>query len=163
MSSIPPLKRVTLWVRNLERSIAFYRDVIGLELLEQKDLRGPGVAGLVGYEDGRIRIAHLGIPGSSGGWVGLYELTEARPAVGSVSPPEPHRVSYGQATLVFESQDIESVVDRLRSAGAPLLKEPSEYPIPSRDGGPAGILVEAIAFDPDHALVSIMGMRRKSA
>jgi lactoylglutathione lyase len=160
MSQIPVLKRVTLWVRNLDRSIAFYRDVIGLEILEQKDLRGPGIAGLVGYEDGRLRIVHLGTPGSTSGWVGLYELTEARPAVESVPPaPQAHRVSYGQATAVFESNEIDAVVARLRASGAPLLKEPSEYPIPPRGGSPGGTLVEVIVFDPDGVLVSVMGMR----
>ena len=157
MNYTPELKRVTLWVRDLERSIAFYRDVIGLAVLEQKDLQGPAIASLVGYETGRMRIAHLGTPGTSGGWVGLYELTETVPPLETVPAPPRQRVAHGQVTVVFESTEIEAAIRRLKQAACRLLREPSEYVIPARGDRPAIRLLEVLVFDPDDVLVSIMG------
>lgn len=71
MSAVaPPLKRVTLWVRNLERSLALYRDLLGLEVLEEKQLQGAAIAKMVGLEEASLRIVHLGRPGESFGWIG---------------------------------------------------------------------------------------------
>ena len=151
------IKRTTVWVRDLERSLAFYRDVIGLAVLEQKELAGPAIAGLVGFEDGRLRIAHLGVPGSTHGWVGLYELSATKPQVAELAPPPRERVALGQAVIVFESADIDAVRRRVLEAKCRLLKEPSEYIRPPREGVPGLRVIELIVFDPDDVLVSVMG------
>jgi catechol 2,3-dioxygenase-like lactoylglutathione lyase family enzyme len=158
MTSIPELKRATIWVRNLERSIDFYTQVIGLEILERKELSGPAIAGIIGYRDGRLRIAHLGRPGSRAGWIGLYELTAADPPVESLSAPPANRVAYGQAAVVFESDDIEAVTQRLSDSGCRLLKPPSRYPLRMPGAAVPVTLIEAIAFDPDGVMVSVMGV-----
>jgi catechol 2,3-dioxygenase-like lactoylglutathione lyase family enzyme len=157
MSNIPELKRATIWVRDIERSIDFYSQVIGLDVLERKDLSGPAIAGIVGFRDGRLRIAHLGRPGSRAGWIGLYELTEADPPVESLPPPPADRIAHGQATVVFECEEIEAVVQRLRDSGCRMLRPPSRYPLRVPGASVPVILVEAIVFDPDGVLVSVMG------
>jgi catechol 2,3-dioxygenase-like lactoylglutathione lyase family enzyme len=153
------IKRTTLWVRNLERSLAFYRDIIGLAVLEQKELAGPAIAGLVGFEDGRMRIAHLGLPGSTHGWVGLYEISGTRPPAQELAPPPRERIALGQTVIVFETADIDTVRRRLLEAKCRLLKEPGQYVRPARDGVPGARLIEIIVFDPDDVLVSIMGSK----
>lgn len=158
MPSIPELKRTTIWVRDIERSIDFYCQVIGLEVLERKDLSGPAIAGLVGFRDGRLRIAHLGRPGSRAGWIGLYELTEADQPVESLPSPPVDRVACGQATVVFESEEIETIVQRLHDSGCRMLKPPSRYPLRVPGAAVPVTLVEAIVFDPDGVLVSVMGV-----
>lgn len=158
MPSIPELKRATIWVRDLERSIGFYTHVIGLEVIERKELSGPAIAGIIGFLDGRLRIAHLGRPGSRAGWIGLYELTAADPPVESLPPPPAGRVAYGQATVVFESDDIEAVTQRLSDSGCRMLKPPSRYPLRMPGTTAPVTLVEAIAFDPDGVMVSVMGI-----
>jgi catechol 2,3-dioxygenase-like lactoylglutathione lyase family enzyme len=158
MTSIPELKRATIWVRNLERSIDFYSQVIGLEILERKELSGPAIAGIIGFRDGRLRIAHLGRPGSRAGWIGLYELTAADPPVESLPSPPVDRVAYGQAAVVFESDEIEAVTQRLSDSGCRLLKPPSRYPLRMPGAAVPVTLIEAIAFDPDGVMVSVMGV-----
>lgn len=158
MPSIPELKRATIWVRNLERSIDFYSQVIGLEILERKELSGPAIAGIIGFRDGRLRIAHLGRPGSRAGWIGLYELTAADPPVESLPAPPADRIAYGQVAVVFESDDIEAVTQRLSDSGCRLLKPPSRYPLRMPGAAVPVTLIEAIAFDPDGVMVSVMGV-----
>lgn len=156
---VPVLRRTTIWVRDLERSLRFYCEVVGLEVLERKELAGPGIAGLVGYDDGRLRIAHLGATGASEGLVGLYELTRATPNAEALPSPPASRVARGQTALVFECADIDGVLERVRAAGCRLMREPGEYVVPAREGAPARHLVEALVFDPDEVVVSLMGAR----
>lgn len=46
MSGVGPLKRLTLWVRDAEASLALYRDLLGLEVIEDTLLEGVAVTNL---------------------------------------------------------------------------------------------------------------------
>ena len=56
MSSIRGLAEVVLAVRNLEASIAFYRDVLGLEVISPEDFKGPAFLQAGG---GRAYVANM--------------------------------------------------------------------------------------------------------
>ena len=48
-------------VSNLERSLEFYRDLLGLEVERDQILEGEFISQLVGYPDARLHIVYLGI------------------------------------------------------------------------------------------------------
>ena len=153
-----PLKRVTLWVRSAEASLRLYRDALGLEVIEDKVLAGPHLAKVVGLEEATLRIVHLAAPGATHGWVGLYELSAARPPVPELAPPPPDRPAYGQATIVFTTDRLPELLARVRGLGLRFLTEPAEYvKTTAGDVTPPGRYSEAIFFDPDGVPVSLMG------
>lgn len=156
---VGPVKRVTLWVRDLERSLAVYRDALGLTVLEQKDLQGPAIASLVGLEQARMRIVHLGPEGATFGWVGLYEVSETAPRPPAEIASPPGFPAYGQSTIVFETAAMTTVVERLqRTSGVKFITLPTEYvKRESSPAMPAGRYSEAIFFDPDGIPVSLLG------
>ena len=49
-------------VRDLEKAVTFYRDVIGLEVMERLDRIGPEIDQVVGYENSRLLIAKMNAP-----------------------------------------------------------------------------------------------------
>ena len=51
-------------MQSLERSIAFYRDVLGLELVFQWNPQAPYISELVGYPDVDLHGAILRVPGT---------------------------------------------------------------------------------------------------
>jgi catechol 2,3-dioxygenase-like lactoylglutathione lyase family enzyme len=55
-----------LTVSDLDRSVTFYRDVLGLELIAQWDSSQPYLRTIVGYPDAELRIALLRLPGPAG-------------------------------------------------------------------------------------------------
>lgn len=59
MNRTGPVKRVTIWSRDIKRSLALYRGLPGLEIVEDKTLASPAILGMAGYQDGRMRMAHL--------------------------------------------------------------------------------------------------------
>jgi catechol 2,3-dioxygenase-like lactoylglutathione lyase family enzyme len=149
---VPPLKRVTLWVRNLERSLALYRDALGLEVLEEKQLQGAAIANMVGLEQASLRIVHLGRSGEAFGWIGLYEIrdTAPRPMADTGSPRQ--FPLYGQATLVFETPAVSEIAAKLGSLeGVTIMAGPTAY------ARADGTFEELILLDPDGIPVSLMG------
>lgn len=156
-----PLKRVTLWVRDVEASLAVYRDALGLEVLEDKQLAGPQIARMVGLEQAELRIVHLGPRGSTHGWVGLYAITNTAPRPMSALPAPAGFPMYGQATLVLATTRMSDAVARLRGLpGVRFLTEPTEYlKATGSDAMPAGHYSEAIFFDPDGVPVALTGYR----
>jgi len=159
MSATGPVKRITLWVRDLEASLAVYRDALGLAVLERKELQGPAIAKMVGLEQAKLRIVHLGAEGATHGWVGLYEISATAPHdMQSLAKPLSFP-AYGQATVVFETTAMDAVLVRLRACvGVRFVTAPTEYV--KREASavmPAGRYSELIFFDPDGIPVSVMG------
>jgi lactoylglutathione lyase len=91
---------VILFVADLERSVAFYRDVVGLELR---------LAG-----DGYVEFA------TQGAKFGLYDRNRLAELTGQGS--EPPGAPGGEVVLLVEDVDAEAA--RLRAAGAAILSGP---------------------------------------
>lgn len=51
---------VSLTVEDIERSVAFYRDILGMEVeMEPRELRGPLLARITGYPGAHLRVAFV--------------------------------------------------------------------------------------------------------
>ena len=50
-------------VSDRDKSVAFYRDVVGLELIAEYERVGPGIDAVIGYEDTHLIIANLDLGG----------------------------------------------------------------------------------------------------
>jgi catechol 2,3-dioxygenase-like lactoylglutathione lyase family enzyme len=99
-------------VSDLDRSVAFYRDQIGLEVLATQEKHGGYLAAIVGYPDAHVRMAHLRVAGGEH----VLELFEyLAPAGDDVARIEPRNV--GSPHLCILVADLRAVYERLRSAG----------------------------------------------
>lgn len=156
---VGPLKRITLWVRDIEASLGLYRDALGLEVLEDKRVAGPQIARMVGLEQAELRIVHLGPAGSVQGWVGLYAIENTAPLPMRALPTPDGFPRYGQATLVFATGSLAALMPRLRAlTTVRFITEPSEYvKTTPGDATPPGKYSEVIFFDPDGVPVSLLG------
>ena len=63
MTMVRGMWHFSFTVADIERSVAFYRDVLGLALVHQQDQSNEYTRRLVGYPDAELRIAQLAIPG----------------------------------------------------------------------------------------------------
>jgi catechol 2,3-dioxygenase-like lactoylglutathione lyase family enzyme len=52
-------------VSNVERSVAFYRDILGMDLVHTQEQSNPYTRKLVGYPDAHLRVAQLKTPAST--------------------------------------------------------------------------------------------------
>jgi catechol 2,3-dioxygenase-like lactoylglutathione lyase family enzyme len=149
-----------LTVSNLDRSVAFYRDVLGLELLTQWDSSQPYLRRIVGYPDAELRIALLRIPGPGGrggspsfsspvaggsqeGATGHHiELLEYRTPRGTRGDPNTYQP--GNVHVSFVVDDLDTVYAGLKAKGVRFKSEPVLIDHGRNTGAKA-----VYAFDPD--------------
>jgi catechol 2,3-dioxygenase-like lactoylglutathione lyase family enzyme len=132
-------------VSDLDRSLQFYRDLLGMEVLATQEKEGGYLAAIVGYPDAHVAMAHLRMPGSDH----VVELFQYLAPVGVVPQRiEPRDV--GTAHLCFVVDDLAAAYQRLREAGADsFVSEPVAVDTGINTGGyglylrdPDGIIVE---------------------
>ncbi len=111
-------------VSDLDRSVAFYRDLMGLEVIAQQEKEGGYLAAIVGYPDAHVKMAHLRAPASGH----VLELFEYVAPEGS-APDRIEPKDVGSAHLCF-------LVDVLVDTGI----NTGGYGVYLRD--PDGILLE---------------------
>jgi len=110
-------------VADLERSIHFYRDDLGLELVHVQEQDNEYTRRFVGYPDAHLRIAQFAIPGASPTRSGhVLELVQYLAPAGD--PVEPERYQPGAAHLAFQVQDTRALYERLAERGVQFISEP---------------------------------------
>ena len=118
---IKTLNHAGFVVRNLERAVAFYRDVVGLQMLDQFERRGSSISQVVGYEDARLRIAKMAPEGEEH----FLELIEyAHPS--SLERASEERAIIGGCHVAFMVDDIRETFERVVSNGAMQMNPPAQ-------------------------------------
>ena len=130
-------------VRDMERSLAFYRDLLGMEIRNRKEEKGPYLDTLLAVKNGEILTVKL----SSGTGSSLLELIEF------VSPkdPAPRRPevnSVGPTHIALTVGDLGALSAILKKKGAPFLSEPI--------ASPDGKVNLVFCRDPDGNLVELV-------
>lgn len=121
-------------ISDLERSIIFYRDLLGLELVHTQEQSNAYTRRLVGYPDAHLKIAMFHIPGSPVGPSGHHlELVEYVAPRGSRGDPGTHNP--GAAHLAFVVEDIHLVYQRLSEAGVHFISPPNLIEAGINQGG----------------------------
>ena len=132
-------------VADLERSLSFYRDVLGFELVFQWNPQAEYIRTVTGYPEADIHVAVLKLPGAD-----VYlEILEYRQV--EKAPVDTRTANPGTAHLAFFTDDCDGLYAELRAKGVPAVSEPVTPSIGPNRGGravymidPDGIRVEFI-------------------
>ena len=107
-------------VRELETAVAFYQDIIGLEVTSRYERIGTGIDLVVGYEGAHLQVALM-----SAGGVHVLELIQyLNPPSGE--RPTTERSVIGGTHLAFLVDDIASMFQAAVENGATRLNRPAE-------------------------------------
>jgi len=118
-------EHVAISVSNLERSIGFYGDVLGMRL--DRTIDAPperGLGEIVGLPGCSARIAHL-FPADGSRF--MVELFEYRDPVGRPIAKDLTQADLGISHLGFTSRDARADYARLRELGVECLGKPFEF------------------------------------
>lgn len=129
-----------LHVADLERSLGFYRDLLGFELIWRRDNREEYVRRLVGYETAELCAAMLRFPGSDHG-LELIEYRGVERTPVDTSPANP-----GTAHIALVVRDVRAFYDRLVSAGVAAVSEPVSVTSGVNCGRIAVYMIDADGF-----------------
>ena len=82
----PAVTHVGLTVSSLDRSLAFYRDAVGLEVVLAQEKEGGYLSAITRYPGAHVRMAQL--EGHGGSRIELFEYLEPRGRVASHEPAD---------------------------------------------------------------------------
>ena len=132
-------------VADLERSLHFYRDILGFELVFQWNPRAEYIRTITGYPEADIHAAVLKMPGADV----FLEILEYRNV--DKAPVDTRTANPGTAHLAFFTDDCDGLFTELTAKGVESVSEPVTPDIGPNKGGravymidPDGIRVEFI-------------------
>ena len=136
---------IGIQVRDLDRSIDFYENKLGLELIGRWSMTDAYVQRVVGYPDVQLEIDLLKIPGSQT----FLEVLEYRNV--DSSPVDPATANPGTGHFCLFVEDLDTMHARLSAQGVEFVSEVQIPTIgPNKDGrlvymkDPDGIRVELV-------------------
>ena len=140
-----PIARIThvgIGVSNLERSLRFYRDLLGFTWEHELEVEGEPTDTLLRLRGTKLRAEYLTRDG-----VRIELLHFASPP----APPRPERPmnQYGLTHLSFRVTDMDAVLDAIRAAGEKVLEE-TVVRFPEWQSGACMIV------DPDGQLIELV-------
>ncbi|MFO0914417.1 MAG: VOC family protein [Pirellulales bacterium] len=121
------IDHITIVVGDLQRSIDFYGQVLGMERIDRPDFGFPGAW----FQAGKAQI-HMNVTGPEAGQAGLPDLGSSQPSRGF--------------HYAFEVDSCDGAADRLRSHGIEIITGPRSRP----DGWR-----QVYIYDPDHHLIEL--------
>lgn len=147
---ISPVRRTTIVVSDVNRSLSFYRDKLGMSVYYDQEIASRATAKLLGVPDARVRLISLQSDESVNGMVGLLSFLspEIKPRTAIRQ-----KISDPDVALLFMADDIDiqATYKRLKGANAETVCAPLEYEVPGR--GPVSGFT---CMDPDGVLVALM-------
>ena len=145
VSVLDGFDHVGVTVRDLDRSLAFYRDLLGLEVLRRRDrFKAQHVQRLVGLPGAELSVAMLAVPG--GAKIELVQYHEPEGADIIAAPCDRGGVHF--ALLV---NDIHALKAALEAKGVAFVSEPQCAP-----SGPVQGTYFVYCRDPDGAIVELI-------
>ena len=149
MASITKAHHMGLQVADLERSVGFYRDVLGFSVIFAWNPQAEYIRELVGYPDADIHAAVLRLPGSDV----VLELLEYRNV--ERTPVDTGTANPGTAHIAFFVDDLDTLYADLVARGVRSVSPPVTPTIGPNEGGRAVYLM-----DPDGIRVELIQTRR---
>src|SRR3954470_4904888 len=152
MARVTGAHHTSFTVADLGPSLAFFRDLLGLEVVYEREVTADYFGRIVGFPGCVVRAALLRAPG--GHHVELFEYVEPRGAAHRPRPCDP-----GSSHLSLLVDDLPALYESLRGRGAAFVSEPVRIESGPNRGGygvylsdPNGILLEL--FQPPRATAS---------
>ena len=126
---VGPVYHTGFTVSDIERSLVFYRDVLGLTLVKRQTGTAPYLATITGFEGVRLETAHLQ-PAAGGSMLELLQY------VSHPAPPTDRATNRpGNGHLCFKVDDVRAACAELRRRGVTLISEPAEITAGAHAGG----------------------------
>ncbi len=152
-----PVSRITLFCRDLEKSLALYRDILGFEEVERKTIQTKALNELMNIHDKNcfVRISYLQSERSDHGLIALFEINSSE--LDKNQSIQTTQIQYGQSVIVLSTKDHKKIYQELKKKDYTFLVEPTEYEkLEDSEYIKAGLYKEMSFYDPDGFLINLI-------
>ena len=152
-----PVSRITLFCRDLEKSLALYRDILGFEEVESKTIQTKAFNELMNIHDENcfVRISYLQSERSDHGLIALFEINSSE--LDKNQSIQTTQIQYGQSVIVLSTKDHNKIYRELKKKDYTFLVEPTEYEkLEDSEYIKAGLYKEMSFYDPDGFLINLI-------
>lgn len=152
-----PVSRITLFCRDLEKSLALYRDILGFEEVESKTIQTKAFNELMNIDDKNcfVRISYLQSERSDHGLIALFEINSSE--LDKNQSIQTTQIQYGQSVIVLSTKDHKKIYRELKKKDYTFLVEPTEYEkLEDSEYIKAGLYKEMSFYDPDGFLINLI-------
>ncbi len=118
---IKELNHVGLSVSNIDESLEFYRDYLGMEVILELDIQDDRIGRVVGIPGAKCRIIHLRLGEAT---LELFEYSEPS---GKNVAKDGRQCDHGISHIGFEVNDIHKHLKEIQERGCKMLGEPVEF------------------------------------
>ena len=118
---IKSLGHVGLGVSNIKKSLEFYRDFLGMEVLMELDVKDDRIGRVIGIEGAACKIAHLQLGNN------ILELFQYTNPKGQNKAENMNQYDQGLVHIGFEIDNFHTHIEQLKEKGIKLLGEPVEF------------------------------------
>lgn len=149
---LSPIVSSAHFVRDLDRALAFYRDLLGFGVVRDIAFDDPAAGPFLGRPHGSaVRYVLLRAGDGMLGMIGLFALADPPPPMVKRLDEGAH---FGEAALVFVCADLDAVHAALQARGHPVLCAPATL------RNPDGTTNREMTFrDPDGIMINLMERR----
>lgn len=149
---VSPIVSSAHFVRDMDRAVTFYRDVLGFREVRDIVYDDPGAGPFLGRPQGSaVRYKLLRAGDGMLGMIGLFTLDMPAPQMVKRLDEGAH---FGEAALVFLCRDLDSVHATLQAQGHPVICAPAIL------RNPDGTTNREMTFrDPDGVMINLMERR----
>ena len=148
MALIRSVSRTTIFVRDIERSLAFWRDMLGLSVEIKATIPNPGASQILGEKCEAIRVTVLSAENVQTGNIGLAEVIGGEPPLSN--PPMDSKVRLGETCLVIRTDHLSELLPVIKSVGTVIISEPTKLELPIEEE-----VWEMFLRDPDGILINL--------
>ena len=157
MNQTSPIRRVTIFCRNIEKSLKLYRDILGFTVIEKKTIKTQEFSTLMNIKDKEafIDICYLQSNDKEDGLIALFKLNSKEIPMTKVEFK--NSIEYGQSVIVLYTEKFDEIYEKLRGKDYHFLIEPTTYH--KTEDSPyvkAGRFKEMMFCDPDGQLVDLV-------
>lgn len=148
---LAPMARATIFVRDIDASLALYRDILGLRPSFDNYWRGTAINRIMGTEGRELRAVVLMAGESTIGNIGIYQIYREPGPPPAAAAGRDTRI--GDVAVVFPTNDIWNLTKRIEAAGYAIVSPPVvlvERPNMRQQG------VEMMFRDADGVLVNLV-------
>jgi lactoylglutathione lyase len=136
-------------VSDIDRSLSFYRDTLGMELVVEREVEGDYMADLMGFSDLHLRLVFFRLG------TGMLELIQYLSPQGK--PVDTAKCNPGIAHICLLAKDIHTVHQRLVAQSVKVQSEPVPITKGPNKGGYALFI-----FDPDGIPLELLQLPSQS-